>query len=344
MVEIGRRLSQQVYCIAALHAGDLDLAQSLASEILRRHPDWLPSYLQACEVARAQDDKDRADSVMREAIRRFPDDPWPSTYYAYNSLRVGRHDEAAARYFHALSRFPLHIPNLPGLAESIHQAGMPELALAVIEAAARQHPDSPEVSEAELIVARRGRRWDLVPAAATRLLAVKPAGADLVAAILREMINSDAGATVGLVAALLFDRAGVVEAAFHACIDACISRADLPLALRLWRSHADAWPRTVRWHELAADLLRLALIKEIPTEESDPVVIDLLAEPMADSSTWLPRLVVVERVLRGTMHLDAAERLRASVLRLIGPSPRLSPTVAFCCAMLDRQLPYTKTL
>lgn len=139
-------------------------------DLVRRYfPHHSLAWTQAALVLRRNKEFDRADSLLDEALERFPDDAQISIDRGWLAIEQGRWPEAAERLQAARARFPATPAVHAGLGLALDGLGERKAAEECLLAAAERFPASEEVATTfARLASRRGdwtgavRRWTSV--------------------------------------------------------------------------------------------------------------------------------------------------------------------------------------
>ncbi len=276
---------------AALGRGDGPGARICTEEFLRRFPNHLPGYFDACEAARLCDDRTAADQLMVSAMARFPDQSWPTTYFAYNAFRQREWDVAAGRYLVGLNKFPGHLPNGLGLAETLRRCGLPFLGLQVLEIAIEKYPADQEIYAARLALVVETQDWGRVPDLFRELVDKFPDAASRalqgIFAVGKAAGNSVAQECISIVV----EKTGVSENILITKIELFLDAEDVKSSLELWDDNFSLFVHSDQTNRTAARILMAGLTSALPRESLRKVVRYFLHQPFVEHSSWHPFIV-----------------------------------------------------
>jgi Flp pilus assembly protein TadD len=103
--------------------GDLIAAEAVYRDAIKRFPNEPFPYTGLAETLRQAGQIDSAQETYRDAIKRFPNEPVPYTGLAETLRQAGQIDSAQETYRDAIKRFPTNPVPCNGLAETLRQAG-----------------------------------------------------------------------------------------------------------------------------------------------------------------------------------------------------------------------------
>ncbi len=81
-------------------------AEQEAQLLIRRHPDWQKGHVLLARIAAAQDQQERAKSVLEAALQRFPDDAAVRTAYARLLIEMDRPQQAYDEFLRLSRQLP----------------------------------------------------------------------------------------------------------------------------------------------------------------------------------------------------------------------------------------------
>ena len=135
----------------------------LKNPIIARGPYFLPAYVNLAELYRQRDRDEAGETILREALARFPDSAEVHHALGLLLVRSRRADEALK----ALHRAAVLSPGSPRYAYvygvALNSAGEPQRALAVLAEAHRLNPGAPELLVALATIHRAcpcGTGWE----------------------------------------------------------------------------------------------------------------------------------------------------------------------------------------
>lgn len=325
---------------ARLQARDLVAAGELAQKCLSFFPKHLAGYLVACEVARASQDAEQADDIMRRAMVGFPDQPWTYAYFAYNAFRLRNFEVAATRYYDAVLRFPTFAPAAKGLADSLVQLKLGTFAASVLDSALTRSPADKSLLLTRASLAVGAQEWAVVAHTARRLMEQFPETVSEAADLLSRVPPAGEQGTRRDIYAAFVQMPVTTEDLFHRRLGLALGLDEVADALALWSEHAHRWPRSDRLDNQSGKLLRAALVAAAPADTTESLIVYLLTQPPGPSTAWYPSLVDVALNLRRAENHQLLNRLADWVLPMIGKLPSPGPVAYFARTVLGRPLPY----
>lgn len=221
---------------AVHHGGERKAALMQWERFRARFPDHPAGWVAPAGLLRLDGEFDAAEALLRAAMARLRDDPWPASEHAM--LAAVRQDwrEAARRCIALRQRFPGEPLGFVGGVAALREQGTPDLADALAEAGLERFPDSLELWREYAWTASRREDW--LRAAARWEQARRRKPDDLIAyhraaEALSKLGQHDAAEVLLVDAVARFPDHPTIAVAF---IDAAVARGDVTEALR--RSHA----------------------------------------------------------------------------------------------------------
>lgn len=312
---------------------DMIRAVSLGWQALARRPDDLQLHYDVCEFARAAGNRTIADAAMTEAMQRFPSADWPPTYFAFNAIRFGEPAEGLARYCDARNRFPQHVPNILGIAESLTALGLPSLADIILAEGLARHGENAALAAARVVNAASRQDWR---ATALRLFEMPSPDAEakrILAAAVAPIIRSGQVNLLDGLCRRLGELNALPRSALLAVLHARMLQQDSAGAWAVWTVLDAELVLTRELYDAAAELLRVLLW--LPDGEAMLAALAdrLLAEPPENRLDWYPSLMqVVHEIHRSLPASPQRRRLDDVIMAAVGR--RLEPSLpAILCKL-----------
>lgn len=101
--------------VEAHREGDLPEAEALYQELLTKYPDNIPARINLAQLAMSEEQSDKAQQQVDEALAKAPASPQVLTLAGVLAREKGEFDQAEDYYRQALSAKPDYIPALKNL-------------------------------------------------------------------------------------------------------------------------------------------------------------------------------------------------------------------------------------
>lgn len=128
--------------------GDLDGAQRAFEAAQRRDPGFLPAYVNLADIYRASGQEQKAEQVLRTALRHAGASGSAHHALALSLIRQQRLAEALPLLKEAAEREPDNARFAYVYAVALQETGNRQAAIAVLRKALRGHPDDVELATA----------------------------------------------------------------------------------------------------------------------------------------------------------------------------------------------------